>query len=225
MHAKRMAEFALGVLLFHEDQFMDALNDKKEKIFRTPYYRGTHLHGKKMLIVGTGHIGVELAKRALAFEISVDGVNTTGHVKAPFEQTFSIAELDTIAKNYDIIVNILPLTDATIHVYDEKFFANIKHGMYFVNIGRGQSVDENALIHALQDETVAYAALDVFEHEPLDKNSPLYEMDNVFITPHMAGNLENLTQHMLDEFFLPNLASYVADGTIHRGLVNIQRGY
>jgi phosphoglycerate dehydrogenase-like enzyme len=108
----------------------------------------------------------------------------------------------------DIIVNTLPLTPETHHILGPAEFEVVKHGTYLVNIGRGKTIDETAMIEALHDGRLSGAGLDVFETEPLPEDSPLWDMENVIITPHYSGLNPKYNQRVW-EIFADNLERYV----------------
>jgi phosphoglycerate dehydrogenase-like enzyme len=121
------------------------------------------------------------------------------------------------------VVNSLPLTDATRGMFDEAAFAAMRPGAYFYNVGRGKTVDQNALIAALDRGRLAGAALDVTDPEPLPDDSPLWDMPNVIITGHTAGK----TPHMWPRVFKlieNNLERYLA-GDAMINVVNVEEGY
>ena len=123
----------------------------------------------------------------------------------------------------DFVVNTLPLTDATRHLLGAPELAAMKASAYLINIGRGETVDESALVVALQNGTIAGAGLDVFEQEPLPDSSPFWAMPNVLITSHYAGATPRYHERALD-IFLDNLQRYQNDQTL-RNIVDKQRGY
>ena len=123
----------------------------------------------------------------------------------------------------DFVVNILPLTAATRHLFDRQAFAIMKPDAYFINVGRGGTVDEDALIEALCAGEIAGAGLDVFEQEPLPADSPLWGMTNVIITSHYAGLTPAYDSRAL-EIFLGNLGRY-RRGEPLRNVVDKRLGY
>ena len=124
----------------------------------------------------------------------------------------------------DIVINILPLTSQTHHFYNQALFDKMKDGVIFINVGRGPSVDTDALIAQCRSGKISFAALDVFEEEPLPQTNPLWELDNVLITPHISGNTDQYNQRMLT-IFHENLHAFKTDGTLKRNLVNLALGY
>jgi phosphoglycerate dehydrogenase-like enzyme len=146
------------------------------------------LDGKTLLVVGLGGIGTEVARRAHALGMTViatregdlTGPAYVSHIGAP-------AELPTLAKRADVIVNCAPLTPITRGMYDAKFFALLKPTAIFINIARGGSVKTEDLAQALVDKRLAGAGLDVVDPEPLRPDNPLWRAPHVIITPHISS--------------------------------------
>jgi phosphoglycerate dehydrogenase-like enzyme len=144
------------------------------------------LSGKTMLVVGLGAIGSRIAEIAGGFDMTVIGIRRSPMPEAPF-RVVGLDELTDVLPESDIVVCVLPLTDATRHVFNADAFAAMKPGSVFVNIGRGGQVDQDALIAAIRSGHLGAAGLDVTDPEPLPDESPLWDMENVILTPHMGG--------------------------------------
>lgn len=175
-----------------------------------------------MLIVGTGQIGQQLAKFAKGLNLQVYGVNTSGHVTEGFIECYSQKNMSKIIHEMSIVVNILPLTETTKHLYNQALFEKMAPETIFVNVGRGASVATNDLITALNNKTIAFAALDVFEEEPLPEDSPLWEMQNVLLTPHISGMTPKFKSKLL-AIFIPNLNQFVTDQTLVKNQVSLKK--
>lgn len=170
------------------------------------------LLGKKMLILGTGDIGSEVAKRAKAFGLYVTGYNKSGTKKPFFDQIINDRKiLDKTLNGFDFIVVTIPLSDDTFHFVDKQFIGALKQGVIFINISRGAVIDQTELILALKENRIAAAGLDVFEKEPLGPESELWDMDNVIITPHVSGFSDGYKER-LKELFLYNLKQFPDTG-------------
>lgn len=156
----------------------------------------SELYGKTAAIVGCGSIGLETAKRFNAFGVNITGVDIVKPESEYIDEYINIADLDKALEKSDIVILTLPLTETTYHLFDKERFLHMKSGSILVNISRGQIVCEKDLTAALKNGTVSAAALDVFEEEPLDKASELWDMDNVTVTPHNSfvggGNNERM---------------------------------
>ena len=153
------------------------------------------LMGKTVCILGTGSVGTECARRFRAFDCRVLGVNRTVRENPSFDAIYPMERLPEILSEADVVVLTLPLSEQTRHLMNAEAFSHMKHGSIFINIARGVLVDTDALISALRSKLFG-AALDVFEAEPLPADSPLWEMENVILTPHNSfvgdGNAKRL---------------------------------
>ncbi len=169
----------------------------------------TELHGKTIGIVGLGRIGKRIAHLSKAFDMRVIALARTEHAaEENVDEFFTHDKLDTLLGQSDFVVNALPLTDETRHLYTLEKFKKMKPTSFFINIGRGPTVDEEDLIFALKEEVIAGAGLDVFDVEPLAQNSELWNLENVIITPHIAG----WTPYYMDrviEIFCENLKAFL----------------
>ena len=183
----------------------------------------TSLAGKTMLVVGLGGIGTEAARRAAALGMQVVGTRNSSREGPPFVQYVGLSdELLELAGQADVIVNTLPLTGATRGLLDSAFFDATKPGALFVNVGRGATVDTDALVMAIRSGQIGGAGLDVTEPEPLPADHPLWQLDNVIITPHVAGRGGERERHRT--LLIENLKRYSA-GTRLLNVVDPQKGY
>ena len=179
--------------------------------------------GKRMLVVGLGGIGTEVARRAAALEMRVVGTRRSSHAGPDFVEYVGLSdELLELAADADFIVNALPLTAETTGIFNAEFFAATKPGVRFINVGRGKSVITDDLVAALRSGQVASAALDVTDPEPLPAEHPLWQMPNVIITPHVSSNGGNSIRHMI--VLRENLRRFVA-GDALLNVVDPELGY
>jgi phosphoglycerate dehydrogenase-like enzyme len=161
--------------------------------------REDELSGKTLLIIGLGSIGSRLAQLAKAFGLRVIGIKrnpATGGEAA--DSTHGLTDLKTLLPQADFVVLSCPLNEETEKVIDADAFSRMKQSAYLVNVARGRCVDELALIKALQDQMIAGAAIDVTVEEPLPATSPLWDLSNVLITPHTAGETRKYEDTVLD---------------------------
>lgn len=192
-----MAEFALcGVLQFIKQSRLFYKNQNNH-IWEKSRTLG-ELLGKTVLIVGAGNIGSEVAKRFSAFDASVIGVDITDDDRKYFDKVELLDNLDEQLKIADIVILTLPLTDSTREMFDKSKFDLMKKSSIFVNIARGPLVVESDLINSLKSGDISGAVLDVFGEEPLNENSPLWDMDNVILTPHNSFVGENNNKRMFN---------------------------
>jgi phosphoglycerate dehydrogenase-like enzyme len=189
-----------------------------------PPGRMLSLEGKTVLVVGLGGIGVEVAKRASALGMKVTAIRASGREGPPFVSYVGLPdELGKLAAAADFVVNTTPLTPATTGMFDANFFATVKPGSFFVNVGRGQSVVQSELIAALKSGRLGGAGLDVTDPEPLPADSSLWKMPNVIITPHVSAQSDVDDDARL-AIVAENLRRYVA-GERMLSVVDVAKGY
>lgn len=188
-----MAEFAVcGVLQLYKRAAFFRENQRNHLWEK---HRGLlELAGKNVLIVGCGSVGNECAKRFKSFDCTITGVDLYPREDSLYSGMLPLEQLDSALKQADIVVLTLPLTEQTKHLINDSRLSLLKDGAVLVNIARGAIVDTEALIKNIY--RLGGAVLDVFEDEPLDENSPLWDKENIALTPHNSfvgeGNGERL---------------------------------
>lgn len=190
-----MAEFALTGILQLVKQSRFFYENQKQHMWEKSRTLG-ELSGKTAVIVGAGNIATEVAKRLDAFDMTVIGVDVCNNEKLYFYKVELLSELDEYLKIADVVVLTLPLMDSTRGMFDKTKFELMKENSIFVNLARGPLVVENDLIDSLEQKLIGGAVLDVFDVEPLEKNSPLWDMENVILTPHNSFVGENNNKRM-----------------------------
>jgi D-2-hydroxyacid dehydrogenase (NADP+) len=156
------------------------------------------LEGQTAGLLGLGAIGEEIARKCKAFDMRVIGTRRDASVIPPnVEEVFDPKDTNEVLRQSDFVLCSLPLTAETERFMDYDRFCAMKSTAYFVNVGRGPVVAEDGLIRALREGRFRGAGLDVFETEPLSKESPLWGMENVIVTPHAAGNAKANRQKVL----------------------------
>lgn len=240
--AVQMAEYVMsGLLQAYQNvelrrQYQTAHNWPRNAA--TSPLMGRLLRGRTMVIVGYGGVGREVARMANAFGMRViaikrqpdvrfdDGFRLPGtgdpHGTIP-DEILGPEELEIAAAHADAFVITLPLTSRTVEFIGQRTFAALPNHAWFVNVARGKIVDENALIAALREQRLAGAILDVFREQPLPQESPLWDMPNVIIAPHIAGGGHDGWK-IFAELVLENLRRYV-EGTPLLNLVDGRREY
>jgi phosphoglycerate dehydrogenase-like enzyme len=182
------------------------------------------LEGKTVLVVGLGGIGVEVAKRAHALGMRVVATRASGREGPAFVSYVGLPdELHKLAAEADFVVNTTPITPATTGLFDAKFFAAVKPGAFFVNVGRGKSVVQTELVAALRSGRLGGAGLDVTDPEPLPVDSPLWQMQNVILTPHVSAQ-SDVDDSVRFAIAVENLRRYVA-GEKMLSVVDVAKGY
>lgn len=189
-----MAEFAVcGVLQLYKQAAFFRENQKQHLWEK---HRGLlELAGKNVLIVGCGSVGNECAKRFKAFDCTITGVDLYPREDSLYSEILPLDKLDEALRQADVVILTLPLTEQTRHLIDESKLSMMKDGATLVNIARGAIIDTKALL--IHIDRFTGAVLDVFEEEPLNENSPLWNKQNIILTPHNSfvgeGNVKRLT--------------------------------
>ena len=200
-----MAELAIaGILQIFKDMTGFYENQKNHLWKKNRELR--ELAGKTVSIIGCGSVGTECAKRFKAFETTVIGVNDTVKKNKHYDKITGTRQLDKILGQSDIVVITVPLTKKTNGLINVARLKKLKKEAILVNLARGAVVVTEDLITALNENMIGGAVLDVFEDEPLDENSPLWDLRNVIITPHNSFAGEN-NNRRLNTLILNNLCS------------------
>ncbi|WGH92682.1 D-2-hydroxyacid dehydrogenase [Auritidibacter ignavus] len=217
-----IAEWVLGAILAEAKDFADNYRLKTTKSWK--HRETTRVAGAKALVIGTGAIGREIARM-----LRVAGLNVTGAGRRArdrdedFGEVVLSEDLTQHVEEFDVMINAAPLTPATTGLIDAEVLAAVKPGAHVINIGRGPSVDEPALITALRDGPLGFASLDVFTEEPLPQTSELWELDNVMISSHMSGDVTGWREALAEQF-LDNAERWLADQPLHN-VVDKTAGY
>jgi phosphoglycerate dehydrogenase-like enzyme len=224
IHSYGPAEVVMLACLAHVKEWSRCARQQQERRWET--FWPEVLWGKTMGIVGYGSIGERVARTAKAFGMRV--VATRRGIKGPSKARFAdlvlpSSELDRLLAESDFVVLATPLTPETYHLFGVHQFAAMKREAMFINVSRGPTVDEAALAEALTGGRIAAAALDVLEQEPLPPESPLWRIPNLFLSPHIGGNVPSYFA-LVQELFLRNMAHYVR-GEQMECVVNKRRGY
>ena len=224
VHAYPISETIFALLLAFTRKIDTYVKQQQKKIWHHAHMK-EEIHNKTIGIVGVGKIGKETAKIAKAFGMTVLGVRHSGKSEEFVDQMFTQDQLIDFLPKCDYVIVTLPLTSKTMQMFGTHEFNLMKPSAFFMNIGRGSIVIQSELIKALEDQQIAGAGLDVFEYEPLPANSPLWEMDNVIITPHTSGSTEFYDQRLVEEIFIPNLKNYLLGKKPEINLLNYKKGY
>lgn len=213
-----MSEYVFCYVLLHERNVLEHLEFQKEKLWH--YVMPGRLTGKVMGIFGTGSIGSHLAQTARHFGVSIKGFNRSGLSQPSFDEVVS-GDVLTFVKDLDYLVCTLPDTPASHHLIDAKVLAAMKNTALLINVGRGNTVDEKALVLALQQRHIAAAVLDVFQQEPLPSDHPLWAAPNIIISSHTAA--PSFAEDIA-EIFIENHHNFVAGKDLNY-LIDFERGY
>ncbi|KAA8995002.1 D-2-hydroxyacid dehydrogenase [Affinibrenneria salicis] len=214
-----IAEYILAYMLRHRQQLDErsASQARGEWNHRQPHL----LAGQRVLIVGAGDIGSEVAGFLQPFGVELIGIARTPRAIAHFSQVVGMEQLPGMVGSADYLINILPDTPATSDVYDAGLFAAMRPSALFINVGRGSAVVDADLVSALQQGLLAGAVLDVFRAEPLPAGHPFWRTPNLTITGHIAGPA---VPSLLVRLFVDNLARLQRGETL-RGEVSFEQDY
>jgi phosphoglycerate dehydrogenase-like enzyme len=201
---------------FHRAWNIRVENRMDRQSFDTYFEQIQDVFGQSCLIVGLGEIGEKLGNACASIGMKVSGVkkNTT-KVPVWLDKVYSIGELNQAVQNVDYVINLLPLFPQTRNVFDAQIFNNMKKSAFFINLGRGDTVNEPQLAEALKNDTIAGAGLDVFSSAsyvsptvPLTSDSPFWNLENVILTPHVAGITTKYWKKEC-ELFMQNLRNFI----------------
>ncbi len=211
VHARPLTEFVFAALLSHTKRFPHL--QVEQQAHRWERFCATELHGQTMAIVGPGRIGREVARIARCFGMTVWAMarnNAPGRAEQlGVDRLWTRPELREMLAGADCVVLCTPHTPETEGLIGREEIASLKPGVVLVNIARGVVVDEDAMIEALRDGRIGFAALDVFRTEPLPPDSPLWDLPNVLVCPHSASTADTENAKIAD-LFIANLGHYLA---------------
>ena len=189
------------------------IKDKLDRYkFDEYFHKVQDISNQTCLIVGMGSIGNKLKTILESLDMKVIGITRD-----------NINKLDDYLINSDVVVNLLPYTNKTKSIFNKKVFGKMKNNSYFINVGRGQTVVEEDLIYVLKNNLIAGAGLDVFEKEPLSNDSELWKLDNVILTPHIAGLSKSYWDKQY-KLFKDNFNRYKNSKEM-LNIINLKRGY
>ncbi|MCX5043678.1 D-2-hydroxyacid dehydrogenase [Aldersonia sp. NBC_00410] len=217
-----IAEFVLASMLAFAKDMPASARFQRDRVWQ---HRETEtIEGKRALVVGTGAIGRETARLLRAVGCDVTGAGRRGRADDPdFGVVHESADLADLAPDVDYLILLAPLTDATRGMVDAKVLAALPSSARLINVGRGELVVTDDLVTALRGGTIAGAALDVFDEEPLPADHPLWELDNVLVSPHMSGDATGWRER-LERLFVRNFERYAA-GEQPLNIVDKHSGY
>lgn len=179
------------------------------------------LEGRTLTVVGMGDIGESVARRGQAFGMTVYGTKRDPSAYdgcLPSDRVFPADELRSVIDETELLVLTVPLTEETHHLVDRDTFESLPDEALLVNVARGSVVDQDALIDALENDRIAGAGLDVFDPEPLPESSPLWEFDNVVVTPHVGGRTKDFVNRFVD-LYLHNYDRRHTDEQLRNAIV------
>lgn len=190
-----LSEYMLAVLMAMQKKLYRYHDNQKQKLWHDEG-EVTSIFNSTILVVGLGDIGSNFARKVKALGARVIGIKRRIKSKPDYvDELGTLEQLEEYLPKADVVVNILPGTEATYHLFDREKFALMKQGAFFINGGRGSAVVEDDLIEAVESRHLAGAAVDVTETEPLPKDSAMWKVENIHITPHTAGQYHLAATH------------------------------
>jgi glyoxylate/hydroxypyruvate reductase A len=222
VHADPLAEFALAGVLYFARGLPELAADRRDRRWRQG--AATELAGRHAVVVGAGRIGTRIAALLAALGVTSTGVTRTPRAPgSPFTDAVTRDSLHDRLPTADILVIATPITDETQAMIGAPEIAALPDGAIVVNVGRGATIDEGAMVDALRHRKLGGAVLDVTRVEPLPPESPLWSLDNVVLSPHTAANVASENAKIVD-IFIDNLLRYL-DGRPLRNVYDHGAGY
>lgn len=224
---RTISEYVLAGILTMYRNFPAYREQQKHAVWQSAGAERT-LFGKTVLVLGTGDLGGNVAKRLSGFDTVTVGVRRSkGELPPYFNEVRTFDELDALLPQADVVVGCLPNTPETAGLLSEKRLRSMKKDALLVNVGRGTLLSTDTLARVLADGQLSGAVLDVADTEPLPPSSPLWGMENVLLTPHVSGRgfgHDKGTEQLIWEIVTANLTRYLEGKPLHN-IVDINRGY
>jgi len=217
-----IAEWAIGAMVAFTTGLHTSVVDQAKRVW-TDGRRRDRVAGQHLVVVGPGPIGRATATRATALGMTVEAVGRSERADDVFGRISGPDGFHEALSRADHVLDALPLTDGTRAMFDAKAFDAMRPTAHFVNVGRGATVDEDALIDAVRSGAIAGASLDVFVEEPLPADSPLWSLPTVAVSPHVSGDLHDWEEAVVG-VFVDNLRRFVA-GEPLRNRVDTEAGF
>jgi phosphoglycerate dehydrogenase-like enzyme len=195
IHGPAMREQVVYLMMGVSRDVAHQVEDKKARVWQRRLW--STLDGKTAVIVGVGVVGVAIGEALKALGMTVIGVTRTPRPVAGFDEMISTDRLVEAARRADYLINVLPADAPNLGIFSAEVIAAMKPTAYFINGGRGQTVDEAALLAALQEGRIAGAGLDVFQKSPLPQDNPFWNLPNVFITPNVGGYIVEYEEQIM----------------------------
>ncbi len=219
IHGAPVSEAAIGSMLLLSRRMHHSVRAQDKKQWgRWP---ATLLHNKTVGILGVGAIAEALAPRCKAFGMKVVGISSTLRDVPGFDEMRVRDPLKAVVGDLDYLVLLTPMSPATRNIVNAEVLAALKPTSYLVNLARGGVVDEGALLSTLQQRRIAGAAIDVFVQEPLPQDHGFWDLDNVFMTPHLGGFCDVYIDHAMP-VIETNMRAFLAGN--RREMINVVRG-
>ena len=221
-HTKKAGEYGLMSILMLQNHMTKIITNQKNNSFVSLF--SNPIAGKTVVLVGTGNLGTSMAKLVAPLGVNIIGVNKRGRITEGCSKVISIDKIDTVLPDADFLYLAVPETPETKNLISKERLNMLKPTCGIVNIGRQSVMDYDVLCEKLSNNEIAGAILDVFTHEPIEKNSKLWDIPNLVITPHVSsddnGNYVKLTL----DIFINNLKLFIENKELNNQ-VNKKLGY
>jgi glyoxylate/hydroxypyruvate reductase A len=223
IHATPLAEFTLMGALYFTKGIPQLMEDKRDH--RWQRFTTRQLKGMRALVIGLGGAGREVVREFAALGVQVTGLGRTGRTYEidGLVRVIDRSQLDSVLPDVDFLILSCALTEETRGMIGAKQLELLPSDAVVINIARGQVIDQDALLSALENRTIGGACLDVFDEEPIPADDPMWDMDNVIISPHSASTVSSENESLVD-LFLENLKNW-QEGLPMRNLFDPVRGY
>jgi phosphoglycerate dehydrogenase-like enzyme len=219
VYGEAMAEYTFAYILAFKKEIPENLEYQKEKVWKQRPLN--LLQGETLCVLGAGSIGKHIARIGKAFGMRTLGYHTSKRPVEFFDEMFTGDELKDFLSRGDYVVSVLPNTSETDDLINTDNIAAMKETALFMNIGRGNAVNEDDIVTSVKEKRIAKAVLDVFKKEPLPPESQLWSTDNIYLTPHMAGYI--ITDKIF-EIFVENYHRFTA-GEELKYRIDFTKGY
>ncbi|AVK86163.1 D-2-hydroxyacid dehydrogenase [Lysinibacillus sp. B2A1] len=223
IHKTPMAESMLAHILAIK-RALPWMYEQQKKSEWSKKAKQSELRDSTALILGPGAIGSEVGRLLQAFGVTTIGCNRSGKEAAYMDNIVCFDQLIEALPKADIVISVLPKTDETTHLLKQEHFKAMKSNAIFMNFGRGNLVEEDTLIHAIQSGEIGYAVLDVFEQEPLAVDHPLWSLPNVIVSPHISSHSSRYVERSL-HIFKPSLEKWLRGEKELENVMDLSRGY
>jgi phosphoglycerate dehydrogenase-like enzyme len=221
VHGRPMSEFAIGAMLYFAKQFGRFSEQSRQHVWERGWL--DELTGRRLAVLGLGHVGQAVAERAKMFGMRVVGTVNSPRTIAVADHVFPTEALREALQGADYLCICLPLTPSTRGLVDHAALSQLRRGAVVVDISRGGVMCQSAVLQALDAGHLSGAALDVFENEPLETTSPLWGRPDLLLTPHVSGTTPHYVDRALD-VFLTNAERLLA-GETPATPIDVVRGY
>ena len=224
IHKIHMTEYAIAAMIMMARNFHVMSRNQIKGRYDRNVSQG-QIHGSTVGIIGLGSIGTEIARVSKFLGMNVLTVkSSSGHVPEYVDRSYERKDMVKVFEESDYVINLLPSTRSTINLIDGKYFSAMKDTAVFINMGRGNTVNEDDMIEALRSKSIKGVVTDVYNNEPLSEDSPLWSLDNIIMTPHICGENPHYMERAY-KIFKENLRVFATGEGEMVNLVDANKGY